>query len=104
MSKTDYGQEGNPILTGVDNRHLKTTERGLALARAALAEAREKALEAAEAHRLNLEAHLACERAIIRALRVEMYGEAAAQAIAEVQAAESDLIAEAEEALEGNPS
>ena len=104
MSKTDYGQEGNPIYTGVDNRHLKTTERGLALARTALAEAQEKALEAEKAHRLNLEAHLAHERAIIRALRVEMYGETAARAMQEAEQAESDLIAEAEEALEGNPS
>lgn len=84
-------------------QHLATTERGLAMARAALAEAHAKAIEAEEAHRLNLERALTAERAAIKALRVEMYGAEKALVMAEIEARESDIWAAAEEILEGRP-
>jgi len=83
MSKADNPQ-------GFKSQHIEVTERGVAAARAALAEAHKKALEAEEAHRLNMAQVLEAERAKIQALRVELYGQAATEAL------------EAEETLEGN--
>lgn len=82
-------------------QHLATTARGVALTRQALAEASARALEAEALHRSNLERIHAEDRAVIAALRVEMYGAEVEQAMAEVEAQESEVWAEAELALEG---
>jgi hypothetical protein len=103
MSKTENPLQIKPNTPEINSEHLKTTERGLSLARAALAEAQARAIAAEETHRANLERVLAEERAVIKALRVEMYGEAAEKAMQEVEAWESQVIAEAEEALEEGP-
>lgn len=111
MSKAELPLEGkpNPPLIKVSGnpedypQHLATTARGVALARQALAEASERALQAEALHRANLERIHAEDKAIISALRVQMYGAKAEQAMAEVEALESDVWAEAELALEGIP-
>jgi hypothetical protein len=106
MSKAEIPTEGNfraQVSEANYPQHLATTERGLAMARAALVEAHAKAIEAEEAHRLNLERALAAEKAAIRALRVEMYGAKKALDMAEIEARESDIWAAAEEILEGPP-
>lgn len=103
MSKTEKPSHYNPETREV-SPHLETTARGVARARAALAEAQARALEAERAHRINLEAALKSEREILKALRHKTYGHEAANAMQEIEQAESDIIAAAEEALEGNPS
>jgi hypothetical protein len=80
---------------------LETTLKGVELARAVLAKAQVQALEAEQEHRLNLEAELKAERAIIAALREELLGRAAALEVQAQEAAERGLLAEAEEALKG---
>lgn len=104
MSKADNQPGFKPIRESHDTPHLETTARGVALARAALAEAQVRALEAEQAHRINLEAELERERAIIKALRLEMHGKAATEAIEADEQAQSEVIAQAEAALEGEHS
>jgi len=111
MSKALFPPEGkpNPSLEKVSGSpddhpiHLATTARGVALARAALSEAHSRARTAEEAHRLNLERALAEERAIIKALRLEMYGPAIEAAISQTEDYESQVWAAAEEVLWDNP-
>jgi 2-iminoacetate synthase ThiH len=57
MSKTENPQ-------GFKSQHIEVTERGVAAAKAALAEAHKKALEAEEAHRLNMTQALEAEEAL----------------------------------------
>lgn len=106
MSKAEKPLEGkiNALVSEANYpQHLATTARGVALARQALAEASERALQAEALHRANLERIHAEDKAVISALRLEMYGAKAEQAMAEVEAWESDVWAEAELALEGIP-
>lgn len=106
MSKADKPLRGkiNPQVSEANYpQHLATTARGVALARQALAEASARALIAEAIHRANLERIHAEDKAVIAGLRVEMYGAKAEQAMAEVEAWESDVWAEAELALEGIP-
>jgi len=106
MSKADKALQGKinaQVSEANYPQHLATTARGVALARQALAEASERALVAEALHRANLERIHAEDKAVIAGLRVEMYGAKAEQAMAEVEAWESDIWAEAELALEGIP-
>ena len=106
MSKADNPLQGKinaQVSEANYPHHLATTARGVTPARQALAEASAKALEAEALHLANLERIHAEDRAIIAGLRVEMYGARAEQAMAEVEAWESEVWAEAELALEGIP-
>ena len=82
-------------------KHLETTARGVALAREALASARQRAIEAEQAHLANLAKENAILREQLHLAQVELHGLQVTESIEAIEAEESAIIAQAELNLEG---
>lgn len=101
MSKADSPTAGKQPVTGAPNLpHLETTQRGLDRARETLARAQLNHEQAQRLHEENLRQALAQEKEVLRLTRVELHGAEATEAIEAIEAQESQLIAEAEQALD----
>ena len=103
MSKAEFPTTDKQPVTGAPNLpHLETTQRGLDRAREALARAQLNHEQAQRLHEENLRQALAQEKEKLRLALIELHGAEVAQAIADIEAQESEVIAKAELALEGD--
>ena len=101
MSKADLPTADKQPVTGAPSLpHLETTQRGLDRAREALAQAQLNHTEAQRLHEENLAQALAQEKEKLRLALIELHGAEVAQAIADIEAQESQVISEAEKAIE----
>lgn len=101
MSKADFPTADKQPVTGAPNLpHLVTTARGLDRAREALARAQLNHEQAQRLHEENLRQALAQEKENLRLALIELHGAEVTEAIQAIEAEESRVIAEAEQALE----